>query len=302
MRNGMGRGWFVVLVVGLLAVLWGGERAVGQPCEPEWAEGVFGVEGVNSDVRALMVFDDGSGPALYAGGWFRFAGGREVNYVARWDGSSWHPLGEGMQSAVVDLAVFDDGTGPALYASGWFSEAGGEPANYIAQWDGTAWSPLGDGVAGTSTRVFALEVFDDGSGPALYAAGSFWSAGGVATNNIAKWDGSQWTPLGEGLDRSVYDLAVFDDGRGPALYAAGRFSNAAENQRPGWRAGMVRHGRRSKPRGPSGSPPWPCLTTAPDPPYMLQAGFQRSAAWKRTASLDGMGRHGHRLAMGSMAT
>jgi len=32
----------------------------------------------------MTVFDDGSGPALYAGGFFTQAGGVPVNYIARW--------------------------------------------------------------------------------------------------------------------------------------------------------------------------------------------------------------------------
>ena len=35
---------------------------------------------------------DGS---LYAGGWFTTAGGVAANYIARWDGTTWHPLAAG---------------------------------------------------------------------------------------------------------------------------------------------------------------------------------------------------------------
>jgi hypothetical protein len=45
-------------------------------------------------------------------------------------------------------------------------------AKGIARWNGTAWSPLGSGMSST---VNALTVFDDGTGPALYAGGSFWT-------------------------------------------------------------------------------------------------------------------------------
>lgn len=76
--------------------------------------------------------------------------------------------------------------------------------------------------------VLDLAVFDDGGGPALYAAGIFHFAGGVAARNVAKWDGTNWTPLGSGTSALVSALAVFDDGRGggPALYAGGSFTAA----------------------------------------------------------------------------
>ena len=69
--------------------------------------------------------------------------------------------------------------------------------------------------------VWALTVFDDGSGPALIVAGNFLNAGSVAASRIAKWDGSSWTALGAGLDGFVFALVVFDDGNGPALIAGG---------------------------------------------------------------------------------
>ena len=81
---------------------------------------------------------------------------------------------------------------------------------------------------GFLARVTALAVFNDGSGggPALYAGGGFTNAGGVAANNIAKWDGAAWSPLGADVNASVGALTVFDDGSGPALYAGGAFETA----------------------------------------------------------------------------
>jgi hypothetical protein len=175
----------------------------------------------------LATYDDGSGVGLYAGGRFTQAGGVPANHIARWDGAAWSPLGTGIKGgSVVALTVFDEGDGPALYAGGYFTTAGGVPANLIAKWDGSTWSPLGSGITGQSslTRVSALEVFDDGSGPALYAGGFFTTAGGVAVESVASWDGLSWKSVGGGEwgIRFVVDFAVYDDdGGGPALYAAG---------------------------------------------------------------------------------
>ena len=139
-------------------------------------------------VQALTVFDDGSGPGLYAGGGFTTAGGVTTNHVAKWDGMNWSPLGSGMDERVNALAVFGDGSGPALYAGGWFTTAGSINANRIAKWDGAAWSALDSGMSGGPWPcVRALTVFDDGSGPALYAGGGFITAGGNSANCIAKW-------------------------------------------------------------------------------------------------------------------
>ena len=48
---------------------------------------------------------------------------------------------------------------------------------------------------GTDGTVDALVV--DGSGM-LYVGGQFTMAGGVPANNIARWDGTSWTPLDAG--------------------------------------------------------------------------------------------------------
>ena len=51
--------------------------------------------------------------------------------------------------------------------------------NGVARWDGSAWSALsGPSGTGVERLVYALAVFDDGSGPALYAGGYFTTAGG----------------------------------------------------------------------------------------------------------------------------
>jgi len=84
------------------------------------------------------------------------------------------------------LAVFDDGTGPALYAGGIFASAGSGAVRNIAKWDGASWSALGSGLDGGGLEVSALTVFDDGTGPALFASGKFTIAGGAPANHIAK--------------------------------------------------------------------------------------------------------------------
>jgi hypothetical protein len=183
----------------------------------------FSSAGVNGNVFAFQVFDDGSGPALFAGGTFWMAGGTTVNYIAKWDGHGWSAIGGGLNSYASSLAVYDDGTGPALYAGGYFTVAGGVSASRIAKWDGTSWSPLASGM---DDAVLSLEVFDDGSGPALYAGGVFSTAGGASASKIARWNGASWSPLASGMDDVVQSLEVFDDGSGAALYAGGRFAVA----------------------------------------------------------------------------
>src|SRR6266436_280826 len=57
--------------------------------------------GMNDIVWTLAV----SGLDLYAGGWFTTAGGAIANYIAKWNGIAWVPLGSGMDSAFPFPAV-----------------------------------------------------------------------------------------------------------------------------------------------------------------------------------------------------
>jgi hypothetical protein len=70
--------------------------------------------------------------------------------------------------------------------------------------------------------VSALAV----SGSDLYAGGRFTTASGNVANNIAKWNGSDWSALGLGMSDLVYALAV----SGTNLYAGGLFRTTGGNE------------------------------------------------------------------------
>jgi hypothetical protein len=127
----------------------------------------------------------------------------------------------GMSDTVSAMAFGPDGS---LYAGGEFTTAGSVIARYIARWDGAQWYPLGSGMGGSDPYPF---VYDLAFGPdgSLYAGGDFTTAGGVAANHIARWDGatSSWHPLGSGMNNHVWTLAVGHDG---SLYAGGSFTTA----------------------------------------------------------------------------
>lgn len=169
----------------------------------------------NNSVNTLMSLDG----ALYIGGIFNFINGVQIDRCAKWDGETWSELGDGLLPTVSvrDLQAWADGTGSILFAA----------TQTVFRWDGKTWSIPGGGLSGCCGGALALEVFDDGTGPALYVAGNFKYAGGVLCNGIAKWNGEQWSSLGQGLTESwAYGtaLAVFDDGTGPELYLGGHFT------------------------------------------------------------------------------
>jgi hypothetical protein len=228
---------------------------------------LFAGEGFDADVDAQTVFDDGTGPALYAGGSFTRSGGLTTQHVARWNGAMWSPVGNELGNTVLALAAFDDGSGKHLYAGGSFGvklwngvhwiqagaglgsgntvtgfavfDAGSGPRLYaayfdvdigtlqltghVARLDAAGWTNVGDAF---DERVQSLVVHDSGTGPELYAGGTFTSCGGVSIPRVARWNGTSWTSLGSGPNAPVQTLASFDDGSGPALFVGGSFTSA----------------------------------------------------------------------------
>jgi hypothetical protein len=172
-------------------------------------------------VVSMTTFDDGSGPALYVGGQFPTIGGVIAANIAKWNGTTWVPLGAGLNGFVTCLGAFDDGSGPALYAGGSFTASGSTTVNRVARWTGSEWVDVGGGVG--SGYVEQFQVFDDGSGPGLFACGYFTSAGGQP-GGIARYRNGEWSNLGGGTPTGgVYAMTVWDDGSGPALYVGGQF-------------------------------------------------------------------------------
>lgn len=183
--------------------------------------------GVNlGEVMALHAHDDGTGSRLYVGGTFDgLYDASGASRIASWDGVDFHPLATGVNGVVAALATFDDGTGPRLGIGGDFVLAGDLAVERVAFWNGAAWVPCGTG--GSSRPIEALLSFDDGTGSALYAAGSFLSASGEPLERIARWNGREWSPVGAGLPDFVFALETFDDGTGRALYAGGDSVNGS---------------------------------------------------------------------------
>ena len=133
----------------------------------------------------------------------------------------------GVSGKVFALTLWDpDASGPEpelLIVSGRFDLAGDVPVNNIAAWDGTQWQSMGGGMTAAYPFVGAVQALTVFKGE-LVAAGEFSSAGGVPADRIARWDGAQWHPLGDGLNNLVGALQVYDD----ELIAGGWFTMAGD--------------------------------------------------------------------------
>ncbi|HZW09076.1 MAG TPA: hypothetical protein VFF69_04155, partial [Phycisphaerales bacterium] len=133
-----------------------------------------------ASVSDLAWFNDGSGPALYAGVRNQIDG-VPVAGVARWDGVSWSEVGGGCPASWPALAVHDDGAGEAL----WALDGGG---GSLARWDGESWIefPLQARNAEFSWRLESVEL-----------AGSrrlVWLDRSLESAEVWQWDGVDGEP------------------------------------------------------------------------------------------------------------
>ncbi|MCU0863392.1 MAG: hypothetical protein MUC36_06355 [Planctomycetes bacterium] len=139
--------------------------------------------------------------ALAADGTGRLVAATLGSLVFEWNGSSWVQLGPQLGntffigvSAVALLA-----TGEVI-AGGTFQGIGGAPIHGIARWNGTAWLAMGNPTTpfllGSVERLQRLPNGD------LIAAGLFLQIGGVNCDRIARFDGSQWHPVGQGVQNA----------------------------------------------------------------------------------------------------
>ncbi len=177
--------------------------------------GIQGGIGVWAGVHALVVYNN----ELIAAGSFSAANTNTLGNIAKWDGTNWQNIPSPMSAnsalnfcVIRALTVYNS----KLIAAGNFLASGAGGMQHIAQWDGTSWTPLGTGLSGpTASAFYIVESMVVYNGE-LYAAGSFTNAGGVAVNNIAKWNGTAWSTVGTGIPsctsgKNIPSLCVYNN-------------------------------------------------------------------------------------------
>lgn len=180
------------------------------------ANGVFRWDGSSmqriittfAGVEAMAVYND----ALYIGG--LFTGTVEnagLQYIARWDGTTWSAVGQGqLNGSVRALAVYDG----SLIVGGSFTEIGGSPLNRLAKLDGNNLVSLANAPIIEFGSILALQPV----GNDLYIGGSIGTARG---SNAIKYTGDDWSGIGF-ISTTVWD---FSHANG-TTYLAGNFASS----------------------------------------------------------------------------
>ena len=199
-----------------------------------------------------------SGGVVYAAGNFYLSQQQGTRSLAWWTWSRWYALvGGGVIGYVRDV----ESAGGRLYASGDFNAAEGMLVNGFACWDGTRWfvpSALTNSRVSAMTSDGAVAYFGHFDGAtnrysrwdgtnlstlatadvvadqiavlrgSLYASGPFSIVNGIRTGNLVKFDGTNWSPIGQyssaGMNGTVFRIAS----GGSNVFALGEFNLAGD--------------------------------------------------------------------------
>jgi hypothetical protein len=221
----------------------GGQPAISiaawNPTTGAWSEVGGGLRnnGGWGAVHALAVLPDNS---LCAAGIFNNAGGVTVKGVARYDGTTWHPLGSGLNGQTYELLVLPNGH---LVAAGDRIGTSGPPSiSGVLAWDGASWYSLQSPLDFNSSVVHELTATADGG---FLASGSFFSWTNPNLSCVARWSPSAqpagvWSDVGGGMPSSygVNGAVELENGDvvvcGDLRYDGGQIYHVAKWAGAGW--------------------------------------------------------------------
>jgi hypothetical protein len=157
-----------------------------------WIELTGFAAGISGTCYTLAEMPNGD---LLAGGDLQLVPGGGRPGLMRWNGTAWSQLGSGLgslfpgaQILVAGCAARSDGVVFVIGTNG--------TAPFVARYDGAQWQSLPASVQGS---LSSLVLLPDGD---LVVGGSFAAIGGVPVASLARWDGSSWQTLRDGVRRT----------------------------------------------------------------------------------------------------
>ena len=187
-------GGFSILGVGTRAVRWDGVS-------------IWSMNPPLAGPRALIARPNGD---VWVGGYESAT----ASSVHRWDGTVWTSVAGGPPRVT---AFAEDSSGRVLVGAETVPPMPIE--RIVTRFDGLNWQTIG---APTPPRPDVRAMVRMPNGDAV-VGGSFASVGGIAANNLARWNGSVWSTLGLGVDGTVSTLAAAPNGD---LVVGGSFAHA----------------------------------------------------------------------------
>lgn len=130
----------------------------------------------------------------------------------------WVPAGGDIEGFQIATATYQN----SLYVSGMDYKSG-MPKSYIRKFNGVIWSTLVE-IGGFNNSISEMKEYNG----ELYVGGQFIEFAGISNaNSLVKWNGSKWSAVGVGFDKTTFAqvnaLEVFNN----KLYVGGRFDSIA---------------------------------------------------------------------------
>lgn len=147
-------------------------------------------------------YNDTTNDLLYVSGTFSHINGLEYWHIATWNGLNWDTLSRGVNynnpNGAGQIVKYNGN----IIVGGAFDSAGYVLAPAIASWNGVEWSGFNDYpiISNYGYGVIAdMEVHNN----LLYVVGHFDSIGNQAIKNVACWNGTFWSSVGDYNDYSA---------------------------------------------------------------------------------------------------
>ncbi len=156
-----------------------------------------------SDIGDIEALPNGD---IVVVGSFSLTNGQFIHGMAKWDGQSWSSLAGASGHRLAALAVLTNGDLVATDVHSVDYPAEGSVYN-LGRWDGQTWHVIpGSFGPATTPSYFAyartLAALPNGG---FVIGGNFTSVNNLSqANGVAKWDGSSWSRLGNGLGITPY--------------------------------------------------------------------------------------------------
>jgi hypothetical protein len=163
------------------------------------AQSLWQTVGGGMEEAVLDIYADTLTDKLYICGFFKYAGGQEVNQTVTWDGQNWGLLGVGAGGSdschyqnCTDLHWIAPHEGQVFVGGqvGFFDSTW--HTSRITRFDGSDWLPCGYPNSASLPLTCNGELFVVGD--------ELTQIGGVTINNVAIWNDSTWDAFGGPLD------------------------------------------------------------------------------------------------------
>ena len=200
----MEKGYKILFVILMVSFSIGSAYATEFHYDDSWSL-VAAPLGSGTTIRAMTVYDNGSGLNIYGG---TTTSGLLVRYNVT--SGTWTQVASQYASEqILALTTYDDGTGSKIYASTTNHAVLLKYNTTLGGWSRPAVQP------GTETSMYSLVVYNDGTGNAIYG-------GSGANGRLYKYNATLagWSQVAAkyGSETGIYSTVIYNDGTGDAIY------------------------------------------------------------------------------------